>query len=298
VRFDVAPELRLFGESVRAAMGAWEPAREPDLGAWLDDRDDALASRLAQAGWHELWGADGLDDAVVAGGLELGRAVAPACLVDEATLGAPLAVGGRVRHGAAGETCAVPQPQWGLALASVGKRRHERTLDASGTVVAEIGDPEPLEDAAARWDAWTAATLAYLAGLAAAALDAAVTHARAREQFGQPLAAIPAVQARLADASLAVEGLELTAWQAAVPRETDHETGHETRREPALLWAGAACREVTASAHQVHGAIGFALESGLHRFYRRAKATQVWAAAVCRATTALPRTPAARDGAP
>jgi alkylation response protein AidB-like acyl-CoA dehydrogenase len=32
----------------------------------------------------------------------------------------------------------------------------------------------------------------------------------------------------------------------------------------------------------VHGAIGFALESGLHRFYRRAKATQVWAAAVCR----------------
>jgi alkylation response protein AidB-like acyl-CoA dehydrogenase len=39
---------------------------------------------------------------------------------------------------------------------------------------------------------------------------------------------------------------------------------------------------VTASAHQAHGAIGFALETGLHRYYRRAKAVQVWAAAVCR----------------
>jgi alkylation response protein AidB-like acyl-CoA dehydrogenase len=204
-------------------------------------------------------------------------------------------VGARVRHGAAADTCAVPQPQWGLALAGLGERRPERTLDGSGTLVAEIGVGEPLEDASARWDAWTAATVGYLAGLAAAALDAAVAHARAREQFGQPLAAIPAVQARLADAALAVEALEVMAWRAAVPREAGGETG----REPALLWAGAACREVTSSAHQVHGAVGFALESGLHRYYRRAKAVQVWAAAVCRAaTTALPRTPAARGGGP
>jgi alkylation response protein AidB-like acyl-CoA dehydrogenase len=157
----------------------------------------------------------------------------------------------------------------------VGERRPERTLDGAGSVRAEIGDLVPLEDAAARWNAWTAATLGYLAGLAAAALETAVAHARAREQFGKPLAELPAVQARLADAALAVEGLELSAWRAVSP--------DEAQREPALLWAGAACREVTASAHQVHGAIGFALESGLHRFYRRAKAVQLWAAAVCRA---------------
>jgi alkylation response protein AidB-like acyl-CoA dehydrogenase len=33
----------------------------------------------------------------------------------------------------------------------------------------------------------------------------------------------------------------------------------------------------------VHGAVGFALEGGIHRHYRRAKAVQVWAAVVCRA---------------
>ena len=279
MRFDVTPELRLFGDSVRAAIGDWEAVREPELASWLDDRDDELAVRLAAVGWHELWAGDEVG-AIVAGGLELGRAVAPICLVDEATLGAPLALDGRIRHGHESETCAVPSSGWSLALGRpTGARRHEQTLDGTGTVVASIDDTAALDpdEADARWSAWTAATLAYLAGLAAAAFDAAVAHARSREQFGRALSTMPAVQARLADAALLVDGLELSTWQAATP--TDFE------RAPALFWAGAACRDVTASAHQVHGAIGFALETGLHRYFRRAKAVQVWAAAVCRATT-------------
>ena len=43
-----------------------------------------------------------------------------------------------------------------------------------------------------------------------------------------------------------------------------------------LAWAGGAAREVTASMLQVHGAIGFALEGGVHRFFRRAKVVQAW----------------------
>jgi hypothetical protein len=279
MRFEVSPELRLFGESIRAAIAGWEPAREPQLAAWLDDRDDALAARLAGVGWLALWTADDLD-AIVAGGLELGRALAPVCLLDEATLGAPLSVDGRIRHGAETETCAVPLPAWGLALAhTIGERPLEQTLDGSGTVVVTVDDVTTLEpaEAEARWNAWTAATLAYLAGLADAALDATVAHARAREQFGRPLSALPAVQARLADAALAVDGLLLSAWQAARPADGS--------RAPALLWAGSACRDVTATAHQIHGAAGFALETGIHRYYRRAKAVQVWAAAVCRVAT-------------
>jgi acyl-CoA dehydrogenase-like protein len=277
VRFDIAPEHRLFAESVRTAVGGWEPSREPDLASWLDDRDDVLSERLVEAGWQELW--EDVDlRAVVAGGFELGWAMAPVCLLDEATLGAPLALGGRIRHGIETAACAVPLPGWGLAFARPARPREpERTIDGTGTVLAAIEELEPLAQASAetRWAAWTAATLAYLAGLAGAASEAAVAHARAREQFGRPLASLPAVQARLADAALAVDALALTAWHAATP------LGDPARGAPALLWAGAACRDVTASAHQVHGAVGFALESGLHRFYRRAKAVQVWAAAVC-----------------
>ena len=74
MRFDVAAEHALFAESVRSAIGDWRPPREPDLGDWQDDRDDALAVRVAEAGWDELWAGDELLGAVVAGGLELGRA--------------------------------------------------------------------------------------------------------------------------------------------------------------------------------------------------------------------------------
>ena len=99
---------------------------------------------------------------------------------------------------------------------------------------------------------------------------------RDRAQFGAPLAALPAVQGRLAEAALLRDGLLLLAWESAteglgLPRE-------------ALAWAGPACCEVTRQALQVHGGIGFALESGVHRPYRRAKAAQVWADAVLDAT--------------
>jgi len=257
---------------VRAALSGWEPPREPALGAWLDDRDDALPARLVEAGWSELWTGPELLGAAVAGGVELGSAAAPVCLLDEAALGGALAVSGRVRHGTAAVSAAVPLPGGGLALGRLAPEHvREPTLDGTGTVRAEVADAERLPDreAAACWSAWNAVTLAYFAGLAGRALDRSVEHARAREQFGAPLASLPAVQARLADAALSVDAIGLLASAAA-----DTPGGLDA---PALLWAGDACSEVTASAHQVHGAVGFALETGLHALHRRAKAVQVWA---------------------
>ena len=83
----------------------------------------------------------------------------------------------------------------------------------------------------ARLHAWGAVTLAYLAGVADGALEKAVEHAKSREQFGAPLAALPAVQAHLADAAMARDGLLLSAWSAADP-----EAGFP---RDSLAWAGA-----------------------------------------------------------
>ena len=255
MRFTTVPELELFAESVRGALAGWEAQLEPVFGEWQDDRDDALAERLAAVGWGELWGDSELLGPAVAGGIELGRAVAPLFLVDEATLGAPLAIGGRVRHGAGSVEGGEPEP----------------TLDGTGTL---RGVEPALPTDPARLHVWGAVTLAYLAGLADGALEKAVEHARSREQFGAPLAALPAVQARLADSALARDGLLLSAWSAADP--------DASFPRDSLAWAGGACREVTAHAQQVHGGVGFALEGGIHRFYRRAKSVQVWVDAVLR----------------
>jgi hypothetical protein len=274
--FDVPSELALFAESLRAALTGWSAPREPDLGDWQDDRDDGLAQSLTEAGWSELWASAELLGPAVAGGIELGRAAAPVSLVDEATLGAPLWIDGHARHGRGAAALALPERRGGLALGPpAGEARSEPTLDGSGTVRVDVVASASLEPvaAAACWRVWNAATLAYFAGLASRALELAVAHARTREQFGAPLGALPAVQARLADAALATDAITLLAWAAAA-----NEGGLQ---EDALRWAGAACCEVTASAHQVHGAVGFALESGLHVYYRRARAVQVWADAVC-----------------
>ena len=132
MRFVVDRELGLFGESVRAALAGWEPPLEPVFGTVWDERDDALAGRLAEIGWAELWTDDKLLAAAVAGALELGRAVAPLHLVDEATLGAPLAIGGRVRHGLGRETVAVPGPGQALAVARLAGGEPEPSLDGAG----------------------------------------------------------------------------------------------------------------------------------------------------------------------
>jgi alkylation response protein AidB-like acyl-CoA dehydrogenase len=278
VRFQASDESTLFGESVRAAIGEWRAPREPELGSWQDDRDDELAARVAAAGWAELWADHELLGAVVAAGMELGRAAAPVSLVDEATLGAPLWVDGRARHGRDAASLAVPARSGGLGLGPpASEARPEITLDGNGTVlvdVSAIGELEPVA-ADACWRAWNAATLAYVAGLAQRSLELAVEHARAREQFGAPLAALPAVQSRLADAALATDAIALLAWAAA--------SNPGGLQEPELRWAGRACCDVTASAQQVHGAVGFALETGLHVYYRRARSVQAWTAATCAA---------------
>ena len=69
MRFEVAGESTLFGESVRAALEGWAPLREPELGAWHDvawlelrlreDREKPagpprpMAELVTQPAWHE-----------------------------------------------------------------------------------------------------------------------------------------------------------------------------------------------------------------------------------------------------
>jgi hypothetical protein len=239
-----------------------------------------LAEKLAELGWAELWSDPVLLGPAVAGAIELGRSLAPLHLVDEPTLGAPLAVGGRVRHGGGRSQAAVPVPGGGLALVPYGELAREPALDAVGTLAGlDAGDRgTAVPDAHGRWHAWSAVTLGYLAGLAGVLLDQTVAYVKSREQFGAPLGELPAVRARLADAAVAADGLRLVAWASAFA------DGDERRPMADLAWAGRACRELTASALQAHGAIGFALESGLHRYHRRAKTVQVWADAVLVAT--------------
>ena len=99
----------------------------------------------------------------------------------------------------------------------------EPTLDGTGTLRGVASAPDLPSDPA-RLHAWGAVTLAYLAGLADGALEKAVEHATSREQFGAPLAALPAVQAHLADAAWRATGCCSRRGRRPIPRRASRAT--------------------------------------------------------------------------
>jgi acyl-CoA dehydrogenase len=108
---------------------------------------------------------------------------------------------------------------------------------------------------------WTIGAAA-IAGLADAAVKQSVEHAKTRRQFGRALGSFQAVQTQLVDAFLAVRTLRSAVLDAA-SRAADGQPAAEHAAAIAWLAAGRASRTVERNCHQVHGATGFVLETGL-----------------------------------
>jgi alkylation response protein AidB-like acyl-CoA dehydrogenase len=111
-------------------------------------------------------------------------------------------------------------------------------------------------------------------GIAQAAMDAAVTYARQRSAFGQPIARFQAVQFLLADMSARIEGARLLLRKAAFLRDQGRPIVREAA-EAKLVAAEAAVR-VTDDALQVHGAYGYSREFPIERLYRDARVYPIW----------------------
>jgi len=107
---------------------------------------------------------------------------------------------------------------------------------------------------------------AQIAGALDAALAMSIEYVNERQQFGRPIAKFQAVQQALA--SFACEAVAAnTAAVGAAQALRRGDAGFEIAA--AKLRANMAVGEGTATAHQVHGAIGFTEEYALHRITRR-----------------------------
>lgn len=118
-----------------------------------------------------------------------------------------------------------------------------------------------------RW--WRLALAAEILGAASAALDCTVAYLTERRQFGQPIGAFQAVQHRLADCAVRLEGL----------RWLSYETAYQgAGAEAAATTAGLAAElagHVHRETHQLTGAIGFTHEHDLHVYSMRLKALEL-----------------------
>jgi alkylation response protein AidB-like acyl-CoA dehydrogenase len=105
------------------------------------------------------------------------------------------------------------------------------------------------------------------------AMDITVQYAKDRHQFDKPLGAFQALAHYLADSTTAVDGAEVlvheAAWAGSVNRDI-------SKLAPmAKLFACNTYRQVTATAQQIFGGIGFTLEFDIQLYFRRAKQLQI-----------------------
>ena len=128
-----------------------------------------------------------------------------------------------------------------------------------GPAVDRCKDPDLVAEARRRATALTAAEMAGAIDRIAAMTAGYVAE---RRQFGRPISAFQVVAhgaARLATLAQAATWSARLACTSADPSDTSAAKG----------WISAASAEVTALAHQLHGAIGFTEEYGLQRLSKR-----------------------------
>jgi alkylation response protein AidB-like acyl-CoA dehydrogenase len=110
-------------------------------------------------------------------------------------------------------------------------------------------------------------------GLGQAALDAAVSFARERQQFGHPVIEFQGLQFMLADMAVQVEAARRLYREAA--RARDEGRGTTLSCSMAKLFASDVAMRVTTDAVQAHGGYGYMAEYPVERYMREAKALQI-----------------------
>lgn len=110
---------------------------------------------------------------------------------------------------------------------------------------------------------WRVAITAEAVGTMAAALQQTTAYLKERRQFGRAIASFQAVQHRLADCAVRVEGSRLLLYEAAYHRAPEEASAC------AAAYALESARQLFRETHQLSGAIGFTREHDLHAWSMR-----------------------------
>jgi alkylation response protein AidB-like acyl-CoA dehydrogenase len=111
-------------------------------------------------------------------------------------------------------------------------------------------------------------------GMARAAFDAALTYAKERNSFGQPIFQHQAVQFKLADMATQIEAARQMIWHAAALKDA----GRPCLKEAAMakLFASEMAEAVCSDAIQVHGGYGYVSDFPVERIYRDVRVCQIY----------------------
>ncbi len=111
-------------------------------------------------------------------------------------------------------------------------------------------------------------------GIAQAALDASVSYAKERVQFGKPIATLQAIQWMIADMATEIDAARLLVYRAA--SLMDSHRPYSTEGAMAKLFASETATRVAGQAIQIHGGYGYTESYPVERNWRDAKITEIY----------------------
>jgi short/branched chain acyl-CoA dehydrogenase len=122
-------------------------------------------------------------------------------------------------------------------------------------------------------DGGRVAIAALSVGLAQACLDEALSYAKIRKQFGQPISKFQAIQFKLADMATEIELARLMYYKAAWL----HMQGKPYTKEASMakLFASETAKRAADQAVQIHGGYGFMDEFPVSRYWRSVKINEI-----------------------
>jgi len=115
---------------------------------------------------------------------------------------------------------------------------------------------------------------AQAVGIGRAVLGEALEYAKAREQFGKPIASLQAIQWKLADMATELDAAELLTLKAAWFQ--DHKKPFEKEAAMAKVFASDAAMRASVEGIQVMGGYGYSKEYPMERHMRDAKICQIY----------------------
>ncbi len=153
-----------------------------------------------------------------------------------------------------------------------GDRQCEVTFEnvkvAVANVLGEVDKGWPIVEQTKR--VATVAACAYLVGLSQMDFDVTLNYAKERVQFGRPIGSFQAIQHKLADVVIDVDGSRFITYKAAWSLQ-EGEPDADMMISMAKAWTSDASRRVVAHGQQIHGGIGFTKEYKIQLYFRRQK---------------------------
>ena len=139
-------------------------------------------------------------------------------------------------------------------------------------ILGQVGDG--FKVAMSALDSGRYSVAAGCVGICQGSLEASVSYAKEREQFGRPIASFQLVQEMLADIALETEAARMLVWRAGYLKDSGQPNTTET--SVAKLYATEAAIRCANTAIQVHGGSGYVDDYPVERYLRDVRVTTLY----------------------